>query len=230
MRVRYETLADVLEQLGGIDPRRVRAWPPLGEATEKDVLHFLDHEDRLYELVDGILVEKVYGFMESVLAADIGARLNSLASQHDLGIVAGAGGTLRLMPRLVRIPDVSFIPWSQLPNHEYPSEPIPALYPDLAVEVLSHGNTKGEMRLKLKEYFLAGTRLVWFMDPETRTAQVFTSPEASVTLTEHDTLDGGDVLPGFALPMKELFARVPRTKPRRGRHGKRPARRKPPQR
>jgi Uma2 family endonuclease len=230
MRVRYETLADVLEQLGGIDPRRVRATPQPGKATEKDLLHFLDHGNRLYELVDGVLVEKAMGLMESAVAMELGRRLGNFVDADDLGIVTGAGGTLRLMPRLVRIPDVSFISWSQLPNHEYPSEPIPTLYPDLAVEVLSEGNTKGEMRLKLKEYFLAGTRLVWFVDPETRTAQVFTSPEAPVTLTEHDTLDGGDVLPGFTLPLKELFARVPRTKPSRGGNGKRSTPRKRPRR
>ena len=68
---------------------------------------------------------------------------------------------LKLMPRLVRIPDVSFISWDQLPAHEYPNDPIPELHPDIAVEVLSEGNTEEEMRRKVKEYFFAGTRLVW---------------------------------------------------------------------
>jgi Uma2 family endonuclease len=230
MRVRYETLADVLEQLGGIDPRRVRATPQPGKATEKDVLHFLDHHNRLYELVDGVLVEKIMGLMESAVAVDLIGYLSPFVRQHDLGAVAGADGTLRLMPKLVRIPDVSFISWAQLPSHEYPSEPIPTLYPDLAVEVLSEGNTKGEMELKLKEYFLAGTRLVWFVDPEARTVQVYHSPDEVTVLTERDTLDGGDVLPGFTLPVKELFVRVPRQKPRRGTNGKRPARGKRPRR
>jgi Uma2 family endonuclease len=228
MATHYETLADVLEQLGGIDPRRVRAWPPPGRATEKDVLRLLDRENRLYELVDGYLVEKVMGFMESAVAMALGRWLTPFVEQHDLGIVAGADGTLRLMPKLVRIPDVSFISWAQLPNHEYPSDPIPSLYPDLAVEVLSEGNTDEEMERKLKEYFLAGTRLVWLVDPATRTVRVYSSPDDPVTLTERDTLDGGDVLPGFALPLKDLFARVPRAKPRRARNGKRPAPRRRP--
>ncbi len=104
-------------------------------------------------------------------------------------------------------------------SHEYPSEPIPSLYPDLAVEVLNEGNTEQEMERKLKEYFLAGTRLVWFVDPESRTVRVYTSPEEPVTLKEGDTLSGADVLPGFALPLKELFARLPRPKPRRAANG-----------
>jgi Uma2 family endonuclease len=202
-------MAEMLEQLGGIDPHRVRSWPPPGRATEKDVIAILDRENRLYELVDGVLVEKIMGFMESALAVILGGKLGSFAEEHDLGLVAGTDGTLRLMPRLVRIPDVSFISWQQLPDRVYPSEPVPELYPDLAVEVLSEGNTPGEMARKLKEYFLAGTRLVWLVDPGTRTVRVHTAPDQFTTLTESDTLDGGDVLPGFTLPLRLLFARVP---------------------
>jgi Uma2 family endonuclease len=218
----YETFADVLERLGGIDPRRVRLSPHPGKATEKDLLRLLDHSNRLYELVDGTLVEKIMGMTESMFAGDILTALNVFVKPRDLGAVAGADGTLRLLTKLVRIPDVAFFSWLQLPNHEYPTEPIPSLYPDLAVEVLSESNTAEEMERKLKEYFLAGTRLVWFVDPESRTVQVYTSPEDSVTLTEREALDGGDVLPGFTLSLKELFAQVPHKK--RGGTRKRPRR------
>jgi Uma2 family endonuclease len=207
---RYETIAELLEQLGGIDPRRVRATPPPGQATEEDVLALLDRDNRLFELVDGVLVEKVMGFKESLIAGDILTELNLFVRSRDTGMVAGADGTLRLMPRLVRIPDVSFISWDQLPAHEYPSEPIPDLYPDLAVEVLSEGNTPEEMERKLKEYFLAGSRLVWLVDPDTRSVRVHTAPDEMTELREDDTLTGGAVLPGFALPLNRLFARVPR--------------------
>jgi Uma2 family endonuclease len=224
----FETLADVLEQLGGIDPRRVRASPPPGKATEKDLLQLLDHGNRVYELVDGVLVEKIMGLLESAVAMRLGKRLGIFVEENDLGFLAGEAGALRLMPKLVRIPDVSFISWAQLPSHEYPTVPIPTLYPNLAVEVLSEGNTDEEMERKLKEYFLTGTQLVWFIDPEARTVQVYTSPDDSGTLTERDTLDGSDVLPGFAMPLKELFAQVPRPKPKRGGNGRRPAPRRRP--
>ncbi len=62
------TLADVLQQLGGISPRRIRVHPALGTATEKDVIKICDGERRLFELVDGVLVEKIMGYWESVLA------------------------------------------------------------------------------------------------------------------------------------------------------------------
>jgi len=70
--VPFETVGEMLEQLGRIDPRRVRLRPPPGQATEKDVLALLDRENRLYELVDGILVEKVMGLKESALAMLLG--------------------------------------------------------------------------------------------------------------------------------------------------------------
>src|SRR5262249_42473795 len=163
-----------------------------------DLLHILDHEDRICELVDGVLVEKIMGTKESALAVKISRHLDVFVEEHDLGMILGADGMLRLLPKLVRAPDVSFISWAQLPEPEYPSEPISDLYPDLAVEVLSPSNTKGEMRIKLKEYFLSGTRLVWYVNPDKRTVQVFTAPDQSITLTETDTLDGGEVLPGFS--------------------------------
>ena len=64
--------------------------------------------------------------------------------------------------------NVSFISWQRLPGGELPKKPIPNLVPDLAVEVLSKGNTKAEMRRKLHEYFQAGVRLVRPIDPTTR--------------------------------------------------------------
>src|SRR4051794_37410612 len=102
----YETFADVLNHLGGIDPRRIRVSPPPGKATEKDLLRLLDHGNRLYELVDGVLVEKVMGMMESMLAGEILTALNVFVKPRNLGAVAGTDGTLRLLSKLVRIPDV----------------------------------------------------------------------------------------------------------------------------
>ena len=113
---------------------------------------------------------------------------------------------LRLRPRLVRIPDVTFISWDQIPSGEFPTAPIPSLFPDLAVEVLSESNTTAEIDRKLSEYFAAGCRLAWIVDPKTNTADVYTSPADCQHLRANQSLDGSDVLPGFKLPLKELFA------------------------
>jgi Uma2 family endonuclease len=86
-----------------------------------------------------------------------------------------------------------------------PHDDIADLAPDLAVEVLSEGNTKQEMARKLDDYFAAGVRLVWHLDPKTATAQCYTSPEASVLVKANESLDGGAVLPGFTLCLDKLF-------------------------
>ena len=77
--------------------------------------------------------------------------------------------------------------------------------PDLAVEVLSDSNTKAEMDRKLREYFESGTRLVWYVDPETRTISVYTSPLTVSVLVADEILDGGVVLPGFMVRVGSVF-------------------------
>jgi Uma2 family endonuclease len=74
--------------------------------------------------------------------------------------------------------------------------------------VLSEGNTPKEMSRKLDDYFDAGVRLVWFVDPRRRSVKVFTGKKSSKELREHETLTGGKVLPGFSVPLAELFADV----------------------
>jgi Uma2 family endonuclease len=86
--------------------------------------------------------------------------------------------------------------------------------PDLVVEVLSQGNTPKEMARKLDEYFGADVRLVWHVNPKKRTVRVYTEREQSTLLRGDETLDGGDVLPGFALSIREWFARAERTRRR----------------
>jgi Uma2 family endonuclease len=210
---RFLTVADVLEHLGGIPAYRVRINPPPGQATEADLLAIDAQKGPICELIDGILVEKDMATYESWLAMVLIYFLQRYLDDHDLGIVLGEGGFLRLFPGQVRAPDVSFISWKRMPHQELPDEPIAALAPDLAVEILTKGNTKAEMDRKLREYFRAGSKLVWYVDPKPRTLRVYTSPRKSTLLTEDDTLDGGQVLPGFSLPIRQWFERA-RRKPR----------------
>lgn len=204
------TLADMLTHLGGIPLERIRTYPPLGMATQEDVLQSESRDRRICELIDGVLVEKTMGYLESLVAAMIIQRLGHFVETHDLGIVLGPDGTLRILPNQVRIPDVCFISWNQFPNRELPEDPILARAPDLAVEVLSKGNTEGEMRRKLHDYFTAGVRLVWYIDPRSRTAKVYTSEDQCTEFDEQQSLSGGEVLPGFELPLEELFAKAER--------------------
>ena len=120
-------------------------------------------------------------------------------------MVLGADGTVELFTGQVRIPDIAFYAWAKLPGRVIPDEPIPDVHPDLAVEVLSKSNTRGEMFAKRKDYFFAGVKLVWEIDRRARTVAVYTSPENPVILAPGETLTGGDVLPGFTLPVADLF-------------------------
>lgn len=199
---RFRTVEELLHELGDIPADRVRLRPTPGTATERDLLV---PEGRHCELVDGVLVEKPMGNVESMLTIEFATFLAVFVRTHRLGIVLGADGIMRLMPGLVRIPGLSFTSWDRLPGRRAFRTPIADSAPDLAIEVLSKSNTKREMEKKLREYFEAGVRLVWFVDPRTRTARVYTSPKSVIQLGEDQTLDGGEVLPGFTLPLRELF-------------------------
>jgi Uma2 family endonuclease len=203
-----ETMADLLARLGGISPRRVRLHPAPGTATEADVVRIDDHEDRLFELIDGILVEKCMGFRESLIGIAIARALGDWVELHHLGVVVGADGMMKLVPGQVRMADVAFISRERLPKGRVPKDAVPLLVPDLAVEVLSEGNTPREMARKREEYFAAGTQLVWIVDIQTCSVTVYTGPEKCTAFTQEQTLDGNPVLPGFTLSLKKLFAVV----------------------
>ncbi len=205
-----ETLKDLLESLGGISPGRVRFRPKFGTATEADLIEINARKKGIFELVDGVLVEKGMGYTESALALVVAGYLRAFVIGHNLGIVTGADGMMRLFPGLVREPDVAFASWDRIPGRTYPKEPIAGFAPDLAVEVLSISNTPAEMARKRREYFAAGVRLVWEVDPRARTVVVFDGPEQSTLLDASMTLEGGDVLPGFALPLTDLFGELDR--------------------
>lgn len=208
MATGFITAAEMQDQLGGIPLERIRMVPPPGLATEKDLLRIIDSEDRICELVDGVLVEKPMGYFESQLAMLLGYFIRSYLEEHDLGIVLGEAGTLRILADQIRVPDVAFISWRHFPGRVLPAEPVPAIAPDLAIEVLSKSNTKREMERKLDDYFAAGVELVWFIDPTLRVAEVYESRNERRIVLLDDSLSGGKILPGFELPLKQLFEKA----------------------
>jgi Uma2 family endonuclease len=203
-----DTVADLLRHLGDIAPQRVLMQPLPGQATVADA-HRLHTQRENVELIDGTLVRKVMGYSESILAVHLLFLLQGFVRERNLGLVSGPDGTMQLLPGLVRIPDVAFVSWARLEGRR-PTEAIPLLVPDLAVEILSAGNTPGEMARKRQHYFAAGVRLVWEIDPDTRHVSVYHPDQPAVVLGVGQCLDGGDVLPGFALPLADLFAELDR--------------------
>ena len=203
--VSTRTVEDLVRDLGDIPLSRIRLHPPIGTATVADV-----ERHRGCELIEGTLVEKAMGYRESALALYLGHLLFQFVLPRNLGILSGEQGMLEILSDLVRMPDVSFMSWDRFPNRRVPKEAVPAIAPDLAVEILSTGNTKREMERKRREYFAAGTVLVWMVDPDSRTVTVYTSKTEFRTLSEADVLDGGAVLPGFTVELRTLFAELDR--------------------
>jgi Uma2 family endonuclease len=206
-----ETLADLQERLGFVPLERIRFRPYPGTARETDVLAALEGpRKRRCELIEGVLVEKPMGYRESSLALFLAVALDGFVRPRNLGLISGEAGAVQLFGGLIRIPDVAFTSWDRLPGRRVPDAPIPALVPDLAVEILSRSNTLAEMARKRQEYFTAGVRLVWEIDPDARTVSIYTGADTVRVLGAGDTLDGGAVLPGFTLPLPELFAELDR--------------------
>lgn len=204
-----KTLAEVLHKLGDIPVERIRL--PIGSATEKDVIRLLDGDDKhICELIDGILVEKAMGWRETVIAVQCGRHIGNYLDEHDRGIVFGTDGPVRLRRGRIRFPDTGFVSWDRITDDDYLEHPILDAVPNLTIEVISKGNTRREMELKLRDYFRAGVQLVWYIYPKTQSAVAYTSPTSKNEISIDGALDGGKVLPGFSLPLKKLFAHLRR--------------------
>jgi Uma2 family endonuclease len=157
------------------------------------------------ELVRGEILEMVpAGGEHGEVAGDIFALIHAHVRKHRLGRVTAAetGYILSRTPDTVRAPDVGFVSYVRAPKRLTKGY-IP-FAPDLAVEVVSPGDTAVEIHEKVLEYLRAETRLVWVLYPESKTIVVHSSVGAH-TLTEDDTLEGGDVLPGFGVAVREVF-------------------------
>jgi len=200
-----DSLAERLQELGGIVADRVKSTPAPGTASLDDLVYYNDHTKPLCELIDNTLVEKAVGFEASVVAATIVRILGEFVARRRLGIVSGADGMFRLLASSVRGPDVAFLSRDRFPGGQFPQEAYPSLAPDLAVEVLSPGNTKAEMMRKRIEYFHSGVRLVWIVDCRSRSVAVYTSPVDVRVLDEEAAITGSDVLPGFECLVAEFF-------------------------
>ena len=140
------------------------------------------------------------------LTMAFGQHLRPWVRANAPGLVgAEVGFRLPGVENVLVAPDVAYVREERLPPPGRRSGFL-ALAPDLAVEILSPSNTATELNDKILLYLEAGTRLVWVVDPRRRSVAVHTPDRLARTLLVGVTLDGGDVLPGFALPLAELFA------------------------
>ncbi len=174
--------------------------------TTEELLELPRGEFR-YELVKGELKRmSPTGDEHGRVTMELASPLYQYAKLNNLGrdYAAETGFKLESDPDTVRAPDIAFVSIERI-QAAGSIQGYRSGAPDLAVEVISPGNTKREMAEKVKEYFESGARMVWVISPKLKTVTVYRSLTDITTLTEKDTLDGGEVVPGFQISVAEIF-------------------------
>ena len=180
------------------------------QITTADELLRMPDDGYRYELVEGELRKMTpAGSEHGYVVGELSGRLWQHVRDHDLGSVFGAETGFRLSrdPDTVRAPDVSFIRQERIDAIGIPKEYFPEA-PDLAVEVISPGDTAEEVDSKIRLWLAAGVRLVWVIHPGGRSATVYRSMSDVEVLIESDILDGGDVVPGFTCRVRDVLVNL----------------------
>lgn len=160
------------------------------------------------DLIEGVVCEiSPAGAEHGVVAGNLFGFVWNYVRQHRAGWVTAAetGYVLHKNPEgkdTVLAPDVGFVSVERLPSQ--PSPCYVPVAPDLGVEVVSPHDQYPDVARKIRLYLAHGTRVVWIVDPKYQTVEVH-SNDSVRTLEGDDTLDGGDVLPGFTLALKDVF-------------------------
>jgi Uma2 family endonuclease len=164
------------------------------------------HYPNLYEVVNGEIKERKVGVEQSGLASDLFGFLWSFVRPKRLGKVVSETLFHLKDGAPERQPDLAFVSDSRWPfDKPYPKVNAWPVVPNLAVEAISPSNSMDEVSLKIQEYFFAGVECVWVILTSTWQIQVYYSPKKVEILTVDDVLRGDPVLPGFELPLREIF-------------------------
>jgi len=175
--------------------------------TADELLRMPDDGFHRYELAEGrLLVMTPAGGLHGAIGVRIAVAISTHVDEHRLGVVVGpdTGFILATDPDTVRAPDVAFVSRVRVPAGGIPT----AFWrgaPDLAVEVLSPADVRREVDEKIDEYLRHGVREVWFVEPSARRVTVYRPAAPPHVLNETETLEGGDVLPGFRCSLSRLF-------------------------
>jgi Uma2 family endonuclease len=166
-------------------------------------LRRLPRDGQKRELLGGELLVSPTGFQHGYISSRLSTALLAFALKHRLGLVVDSSTGFRLKNGDCLSPDVSFVRKERL------KKGITRQFfqgaPDLAIEVLSPGESRASIGRKLAVYFGDGTRLAWVVNPTECTVQVYYTPKRSKRLRDADCLEGEAILPGFSLPVASLF-------------------------
>jgi Uma2 family endonuclease len=177
-------------------------------AVTADELFRMPDDGYKYELVAGRLRKMTpAGSLHGLVGMRLAMALGAHVEQHRLGVMFGADTGFKLTsdPDTVRAPDVAFVTRARIP-----AGGVPITYwrgaPDLAVEVMSPTDVRSEIDEKIEQYLGTGVRQVWFVEPSARRVTIHRPGTPPQVLSETDTLDGGDLLPGFSYQLARLFS------------------------
>jgi Uma2 family endonuclease len=163
-----------------------------------------------YELVNGQLVETGMGALACWIAMIVGSELATFVRTNSLGMVLSSETQYQCFPDdplRIRKPDVSFIHRSRVTPEIL--QGVVRIPPDLAIEIVSEDDTYYQVETEVREYLQAGVRVVWGLNPATKSVRVHRADGPPTELELHDTLSGEDVVPGFSLEVATLYAPPP---------------------
>ncbi len=164
-------------------------------------------DNKHYEILDGVPVEKGCGAYASTIAVQLGTLLSVPVNRQKLGRLYAGGLGYRCFPNRpnhVRKPSFSFVAEHRHLNGQIPKFDF-LIPPDLAVEVVTPDATYQFIETKIRDFRSVGVPLVWVVSPSAKTVQVRRPDGTGLILQESDTLTGEDVVPGFAVPVASLF-------------------------
>lgn len=182
-----------------------------GPATLESSIAAAIADDLLYEVVEGRVLEKTMGSRDVEITAILDQHLGAFARSNRLGrALIEFIFRIDAARNLQRRPDVSFVSHVKWPvQRRVPDVPVWNMVPDLAIEVVSPSNTAAPVQEKIHEYFSVGVVAVWVVYPRQKQVYVYTSLTRIQALQLGDELDGGDLVPGFRLPLAALFEDEP---------------------
>lgn len=163
---------------------------------------FMTHDYESYEYVKGELISMSIPTIEhGVISSNIVTLLNIHVRQHQLGRVCTAETTFKVGPS-GRKPDVAFVSQARIPENIRQASPVP---PDLAIEVVSPTDVVYDVQEKAFEYLDAGTKMVWVIEPVSKTVTVYRSRNDIKILTSNQTLTGEEIVENFSCSVAEIF-------------------------
>jgi Uma2 family endonuclease len=179
----------------------VKVW------TDEELMA-LPKDGHKHELINGEIIMSPTGYRHEDIAAAVLTAMRLHVRQHKLGSVCGSSLGCWMASGNLLSPDVSFIHKARIPRGPDAIKRYFQGAPDLVVEILSPWDRTIRTHDKMVEYFDSGARLAWVINPEEKSCLVYRDAEADRLLRVTDALDGEDVLPGFRLPLAELFAEL----------------------